>query len=421
MIDLLIKNVTAATHDRLFDVAIDQGVISVTGEQLDHDAKEIIDGKGSLLLPGFVESHVHLDIALMNDGNVPGRREPYLSHYGLNDTLERRRKQFTSEDILDRSIQAIRLAVRHGVTAMRAQCHVDRTVGLKHLEALVRAREICSSHISLQIVVFPQQGLTNHPDNVVLFREALRNGADVMGAAPNLDRTDDGNTNFRAHLDQAMEIAVQEDVDLDAHVDLGLPLAVSSPDQLETVYLAQKVLECGYQNRVTAGHVSALDSAVPAVADEVIAIIREAQMHVVAQPDLYRLGRDDKQSKRRGLTRVKELINAGINVAYASNNVRDSLRPMGNFDLLEEGLVLAHGAHMDSVGELGTIIRMSTENAARILGLKRYGIKAGNDADLVILDCQTPQEAIIGQSEKSHVIKRGKIQAINRRSNELYW
>lgn len=421
MIDLLIKNVTSSTHDRLFDVAIDKGVISVIAEQLNYDAEEVIDGRGSLLLPGFVESHVHLDIALSNDGNVPGRKEPYLSHYGLNDTLERRRKQFTPEDILERITRAIRLAVRHGVTAMRAQCHVDRTVGLKHLEVLLRAKEIFSSHMSLQIVVFPQQGLTNHPDNVFLFREALRNGADVMGAASNLDRADDGSTNFKAHLDKAMEIAVQENVDLDAHVDLGLPPAVHSLDKLETVYLAQKVIECGYQGRVTAGHVSALDSAEPAVAQEAIAMIREAQLHVVSQPDLYRLGRDDRQSKRRGLTRVKELINAGINVAYASNNVRDPLRPMGNFDLVEEGLVLAHGAHMDTIEELGTIIKMSTDNAARILGLKRYGIKAGNDADLVILDCQTPQEALISQAEKSHVIKRGKILATNKRFNELYW
>ena len=108
-------------------------------------------------------------------------------------------------------------------------------------------------------------------------------------------------------------------------------------------------------------------------------------------------------------------------MAYASNNVRDPLRPMGNFDLVEEGLVLAHGAHMDTIEELGTIIKMSTDNAARILGLKRYGIKAGNDADLVILDCQTPQEALISQAEKSHVIKRGKILAKNKRFNELYW
>jgi len=421
MIDLLIKNVNAGTPERQFDVAISQGVIREIGNELDYDAAETIEGEGRLLIPGFVESHVHLDIALMNQGTAPGRREPYLSHYGLNDTLERRRQAFTSEDIIKRSIAAIRLAVRHGVTAMRAQCHVDRTVGLKHLEALVRAREACSRYMTLQIVIFPQQGLTNHPDNVSLFREALRNGADVMGAAANLDRGDNGNIDFRAHLDTALEIAVLEDVDLDAHVDLGLPSTVSSPDQLETVYLAQKVLECGYQNRVTAGHVSALDSAGPEVAAEAVNIIREAQLHVVSQPDLYRLGRDDKKGRRRGLTRVKELLKAGVNVTCASNNVRDALRPMGNFDLLEEGLLLAYGAHMDTLEELDAIMKMITENPARMLGLKRYGVQPGNDADLVVLDCRTPQEAIIGQSEKNWVIKKGRILSKNECISELRW
>lgn len=421
MIDLFIKNVLKTTGSGLCDIAVDAGVVVNIGHALDYVAAETIDGAGCLLIPGFVESHVHLDIALMNDSITPGRNEPYLSHYGLNETLERNRKLFTSDDIFERSIRSIKRAVRHGVTAMRAQCHIDRQVGLKHLEALVRARDICSEYITLQIVAFPQQGLTNHPENYSLFREALRSGVDVMGAAPNLDRDENGNVNFKAHLDQALEIAVLEDVDLDAHVDLGLPLSVSSPDELEAVYLAKKAMECGYHRRVTAGHVSALDSAEIEVAKEAIDIIHEARMHVVSQPDLYRLGREDGKGKRRGLTRVKEMLDRGVNIAYASNNVRDVLRPMGNFDLLEEGLILAYGAHMDSVEELAAIMKMSTYNPSKMLGLKDYGVEIGCMADFVILDCRTPQEAIVGQSEKRYVIKQGKILSRNKRSSEFYW
>ena len=122
----------------------------------------------------------------------PGRPEPYLSHYGLNESLESRRRSFTPEDILSRSVTALKLAARQGITAVRAQCHLDREIGFKHLNALVRAREVCSPFISLQIVAFPQQGLTNHPDNYSLFQEALKQGVDVMGAAPNLDRDPKG-------------------------------------------------------------------------------------------------------------------------------------------------------------------------------------------------------------------------------------
>ena len=413
MLDLLIKNVRSENNTD-FDIAIQDGIIVNKGFGIDEDASTIIDGKQRLVYPGFVESHVHLDITLMNNPDIPGRPEPYLSHYGLNDSMEKRRRKFTPEDITSRAVKAMKLAVRHGVTAMRAHCHIDREIGLKHLEALVRAKDLCSHLITLQIVAFPQQGLINHPDNYPLFQEALRNGVDIMGAAPNLDRNADGETDFRAHIDMALELARSADADLDVHSDLGIPTSISL-DELEIVYLAHKVIEYNYQNRVSAGHVSALDSTTPDVGKEAIALIRDAQIHVVSQPDLYRLGRDDTKGVRRGLTRVKELLKNGVNITYASNNVRDALRPMGNFDLLEEGLLLAYGAHMDTIEQLNTIMKMSTYSAARMLGLQKYGLEVGCNADLNIFECHSPSEAIVGQAEKRYVIRRGRIVAENLR------
>lgn len=419
MIDLLIRNVRDYEKRTTLDIAIQGGVIVDIGQGLDHPSFEIIEGNGGLLSPGFVESHVHLDIALMNDPVKPGRPEPYISHYALSDSLEKRRRDFTSEDIINRSVEAIRLAVRHGVTAIRAQCHVDREIGLKHLEALTTTRDLCSHLVTLQIVAFPQQGLANHPDNYLLFEEALRSGADVMGAAPNLDRGTNGDINFKAHIDMALDLALAANVDLDVHADLSIPRTIAL-EELEVVYLAKRVIECDYYNRVAAGHISALDSAEPDVAQEAIKLIHDAQLHIVCQPDLYRLGREDVRNVRRGLTRVKDLLLSEVNVTYASNNVRDALRPMGNFDLLEEGLVLAYGAHMDSVKELNTIMKMSTYNAARMLGLKNYGLEVGCNADLTIFDCQSPSEAIIGQVEKRYVIRRGTVVAENQRISKMY-
>lgn len=418
MVDLLIRNVRNIKNNSTHDIAIRDGIIVDSGTCLDHASSHVIEGNGGLLSPGFVESHVHLDIALMNDPAYPGRPEPYVSHYALNNSLEKRRGDFSTEDIVNRSVEAIRRAVRHGVTAIRAQCHVDLQIGLKHLEALTRVRDVCSHLVTLQIVAFPQQGLTNHPDNYTLFEEALRNGADVMGAAPNLDRGTDGDIDFKAHIDMALELALSANVDLDVHADLAIPQSITL-DDLEVVYLANKVIECNYHNRVAAGHVSALSVAEPDVAVKAIRLIHDAQLHVVCQPDLYRLGREDVINARRGLTRVKELLASDVNVTYASNNVRDALRPLGNFDLLEEGLILAYGAHMDSVEELNTIMKMSTYNAARMLGLQNYGLEVGCNADLTIFECQSPSEAIVGQAEKRYVIRRGTVIAKNQRISKM--
>jgi cytosine deaminase len=348
----------------------------------------------------------------MNDWRVPGRPEPYLSHYGLNESMERRRRAFTAEDIECRASTALEMASRHGVTALRAQCHVDREIGLKHVEILQRVKEKYADRVTVQIVTFPQQGLINHPDNAALFREAFHVGADVMGGASNLDMMKNGRVDWKDHIDAVFDLAMELDLDLDIHADLGIPQTVTL-DELETVYIAKQTIERGYEGRVTVGHACTLSVAMPDVAAEAIGLMKEADLNIISQPDLYRLGRDDTHNVRRGLTRVKELLAAGVNVAYASNNVRDALRPMGNFDLLEEGLILSYGAHMDTIEELNTIMRMSTYNAARALRLSNYGLEPGCKADFVILDAPSVPAAIVGQTEKRYVFKNGRVLATN--------
>ncbi len=419
MIDLLLKNVQIEGEATLVDIAVDGGLIVDRGPNLDYGARQEIDGNGRLLIPGFVESHLHLDIALMNDWQTPGRPEPYLSHYGLNESMERRRRDFTVEDIERRASTALELASRHGVTALRAQCHVDREIGLKHVEILQRVKEKYVDRVTVQIVTFPQQGLVNHPDNAELFRESFRIGADVMGGASNLDVGSNGRFHWQGHINTAFDLAMALDIDLDIHADLSIPQTVTF-DELETVYIAQQTIERGYQGRVTVGHACTLGVAAPEVAAEAIALIKEAELNIISQPDLYRLGRDDTHNVRRGLTRVKELLAAGVNATYASNNVRDALRPMGNFDLLEEGLILSYGAHMDTVEEFNTILQMSTYNAAKALRLANYGLEIGCTADFVILDAPTPSAAIIGQVEKTVVVKNGRVMATNQTFNQLY-
>lgn len=417
MIDLLLLNASIQDSQEHLDFAVDHGVVVDRGVRLDYPAACTFNLNGKLLIPGFVESHAHLDIALMNDSGRPGRPKPFRSPVELNQAVEQRRKSFTRQEIEQRAGEALELACRHGVTAMRAQCHVDPEVGLRHLEALAAVRQKYRDRVTLQIVAFPQQGLFSRPGSLDLFINAFHCGADVMGCASNLERG--VGVDFRQHIDAAIDLAMEMDVDLDLHADLGIPSSVGLED-LEVVHAARRVLETGYQGRVTAGHVCALDSALPEVAEEAIALIREAQISVISQPDMYRLGREDTHRVRRGLTRVKQLLAAGVNVAYASNNVRDAYRPLGNFDLLEEGLVLAYGAHMDSVEELETLLKMSTYNAARLMRLEGYGLQPGCQADFVILDAPSPSAAIVGQAEKLCVFKAGRLVAQNRRATLLF-
>ena len=353
----------------------------------------------------------------MNDWDCPGRPKPFRSPRELNQEVEQRRKSFTQAEIEQRAGKALELASRHGVTAMRAQCHVDLEVKLRHLEALLAVRERFRERVDLQIVAFPQQGLISEPGGLDLFREAIRMGVDVMGCASNLERKQ--GLDFREHIDAALDLAMEFDLDLDMHADLGIPPTVGL-DDLEVVHIARKVIERGYQGRVTAGHVCALDSALPEVAEQAVELIKAAQIGVISQPDMYRLGREDTHHVRRGLTQVKRLLDAGVNVAYASNNVRDAYRPLGNFDLLEEGLILAYGAHMDSVAELETLLKMSTYNAAENHEAGRLWLANRLPVQISLFWMRpTPSAAIVNQAEKLYVFKAGRMVAQNCRKSML--
>ena len=408
MIDLLLRHVMTAAATEPVSVAVDGGRILAVGAGVDFPARMEVEGQGHYLSPAFVESHLHLDIALSNDDRRPGRSEPFVSMAGLNAAVERRRKAFTHEEIVNRASAALRLALRHGTTALRAQCHLDTEIGLAHIKALQEVKEKFAGVVTVQIVAFPQQGLLRDPRTLNLFREAFRQGADIMGGAANIE----SERHFSEHIDAAFGLALDLDRDLDIHADLGLKPVVELED-LEVVHIARRTIEHGYQGRVTVGHACTLDSAPPQVAREAIDLLKEADITVISQPDLYRLGREDEQHVRRGLTRVKELLAAGVNVAYASNNVRDPLRPLGNMDLLEEALILAYGAHMDTVEQLETLMRMSTCHAARAMRLPDYGLSPGNLADMVLFDAPSASAAIVGQVEKLHVFKAGRLRATN--------
>ena len=163
MIDLLLHNVVTADSTEPVSVAVNDGHILAVGPSSAYVARQEIEGNGRFLVPGFVESHLHLDLALSNDPQKPGRREPYVSMPGLNAAIERRRQAFTQAEIVERATAALQLALRHGTTAVRAQCHLDTEIGLKHIDALQTVKGAVANWMTLQIVAFPQQGLLARP------------------------------------------------------------------------------------------------------------------------------------------------------------------------------------------------------------------------------------------------------------------
>lgn len=420
MVNLILRNALLLDQESVQDIAIQDGKICQRANRIEQNAEWEIDVRGRVVTPGFVEPHIHLDIALLNDWIEPGRQKDFVSPEELNNEVELRRLAFTYEEIEARAGYAIQLASRHGITALRAQCHIDPTVKFKHLDALIAVKEKFNHLMDIQIVAFPQEGFLAKPDELDLFREAFRRGADVMGGSPYLYTNVGEPYGFRDHIDAIFNLAVECGVPVDIHADIFL-LDDPSIDDFEVVYIAKKTLEQGYVGKVAAGHICALDSARPDVTGEIIEWIKKAQIHVVSQPDLFRLGRSDQRHVRRGLTKVKALLAAGVNITYASNNVRDTHRSCGNLNPIEEGLVLSYGAHMDSRKDLVALLRMSTYHGAKALGLQDYGLQSGNRADIVVLDAFSAPAVIANQAEKLLVFKNGKLVAENPPGNANFY
>ena len=300
--------------------------------------------------------------------------------------------------------------MRHGTLAARVHAEVDPVLGLTSVEAALELRERWAELLRLQVVAFPQDGIQRLPGTEDLLREALRLGAEVIGGVPYVD------PDPRAHVEMVLALAREFDRPADFHVDFS-----DDPSTLLVGYIADRALEVGLAGRVAVGHVTALGALEPAAAEAVIERIAAADLSVLVLPatDLHLGGRGDTHNVRRGLTPVKRLLAAGVNVAFGSNNVRNAFTPFGNADPLEVGLLLMVGAHLTDPEDVPTVYRMGTTNAARAIGLDDYGLAEGRPANCVLFDAESPWEVLVGQAEKWYVVANGRVVAENRREQWL--
>jgi cytosine deaminase len=391
---------------RAQDILIRDGRIQTIAAGLDAGAAEVLDVSGKLVLPGFIETHIHPDKAFIAD-RTEGLRAGGPSAQALVAELK---KSFTVDDIYRRARRVMELAVRHGCTTMRAHVEIDAFVELRGVEAMRRLQRDLAGLLDLELIAFAQEGIFNDAVTRDLLREGVKMGLRWLGGCPYMD------TDQRGHIDWFFETAQELGVPLDFHADSS-----DDPAQLTSDYIAEHTIKRGMQGRVTVGHLCMLDILEPAQRAEVVARLREARIHVISLPatEMHVKARTDARRTWRGVARLGELRAAGLNVAVSTNNIVNPFTPYGHPDLLRQALITAMVAHLGNLDQMAWLLEFITTNAARAIGVEGYGLAEGCRADLVVLDARDAAQAITEQAEKLYVIKDGRVVARNRRTTEL--
>jgi len=394
--DLILKNVTVLGErdEMLTDISITDGIIVVIGPGLSGDA-ETLDIGGRLAVPGFVETHIHLDKACILDR--------CKSEEGTLDEAIREvsaaKKAFTVDDIRARAIRTLEKCILQGTTRMRAHLEVDPVIGMKSIEAVLPLIEEYAWAIDLEICVFPQEGLLNNPGTDELMIEALKRGARVVGGCPYTD------TNPRGQLERVFEMAREFDVDIDLHLDFD-----TNPDGMMVGNVCELTERYNYGDRVAIGHVSKLSALPFDKLKRTAAQLANAGVAVTVLPstDLYLMGAELDHDIVRGVAPVHRLMADGVNCALSTNNVLNPFTPFGDCSMVRMANLYAN------IGQIGTdkgmrdCLDMITHRPARLLRAEDYGIKTGNPADIVVLDCPSGVAAVQELSVPLCGFKRGR-------------
>jgi cytosine/creatinine deaminase len=393
------------------DVHVDGGQVTSIGSGAGAVASDNIDAQGGLLLPAFIDTHIHLDKVLTrgalqdHDGTLEG---------AIKSTQDAKR-DYSVDDVRRRAREVIRESVLTGTTRLRSHVDVDTIGGLVPLRGVLAAARDCAYIAEVTTVAFPQEGIVRDPGTAELLADAMQAGADIVGGMPHWERTEDEQ---REHIRICFDLAERFDADVDMHVD------ETDDGSVRTLAMvADETLRRRWQGRVTAGHAVALSAADDAYADEVANKCAEAQITVVANPttNLVLQGRADRGLVRRGTTRIGELLAAGVNVAFGQDCVSDGFTPFGRGDMLEVASISAHTAHMTTPDELGVVLAAVTSAPARSWRLGGgYGVAHGARADLQLFAASTWPEVLRRQDPPTHVWHSGRLVARTTIDRQLF-
>ena len=401
MLDVLVRAANLADGRSGVDIAIAAGRIVEVRPGIEAEAGRVIDASGCLVTPPFVDAHFHMDSTLSYG-------QPRVNESGtLLEGIEvwgELKPRLTRETVVARALAYCDWAVAQGLLAIRS--HVDICdQRLLAVEALLEVRETVEPYLDLQLVAFPQDGYLRSPGAVRNLERALDAGVDVIGGIPHFERTmAEGAESVRMLCTLAAERGLMVDMHCDESDD---PLS----RHVET--LAFETQRLGLQGRVTGSHLTSMHSMDNYYATKLIALMVEAGLHVVANPliNITLQGRHDSYPKRRGMTRVPELMAAGLTVAFGQDCVMDPWYPLGSADMLEAAGMGLHVAMMTGQQAMRACFQAVTENPARILGLQGYGLEPGCHADLVVLQAGDPVEALRLRATRLCVLRRGEVVA----------
>jgi cytosine/creatinine deaminase len=393
--DLILREARIpADPDRLTDIGVRDGRIAAIGPALG-EAAHIEPLAGALIVPGFVETHIHLDKSCIIDrcSIVAGTLEEAIAE------TARAKRAFTEEDIADRARRTLERAILNGTMHMRTHVEVDPRVSLKGFRAVRRLARDYAWAVDVEICVFPQEGLLNDPGTEELLLEACSEGADLIGGCPYAD------TRPVEHIERIFAIARRFDLDIDFHLDFDLDASWMHLDEvLRHTRLA------GWGGRVAVGHATKL-SAMPSQRQVDIAReLADAGIAVTVLPatDLFLMGRNADCNVPRGVTRADRLAAHGVTCSLATNNVLNAFTPFGDASLLRMANLYANIAQLGRQQDFERCFDMITGAAARLMNLTGYGLAVGNPADLVALPCRSPAGAVTELAQPLMGFKRGR-------------
>jgi len=393
--DLILRNARIADRpEGPLDIGVKDGRFAAIEVGLPKGDAPDQNLRGRLLVPGFVETHIHLDKScLLGRCNcAQGTLAEAVAE------VAKAKLGFSEEDVYARAARTLEKAITNGTNRMRTHVEVDPRVGLTSFRALKKLKQDYAWAIDLQLCVFPQEGLLDDPGCEDIMLQALRDGADVVGGAPYMDKDSHG------QIARIFDMAQAFDLDVDFHLDFSL-----DPAHLDLIEVCRLTEKTGWGGRVAIGHVTKLSALPPADFEAAARRLADAGVAVTVLPttDLFLTGRDHAFNVPRGVTPAHRLRAWGVNANISTNNVLNPFTPFGDASLIRMINLYANVAQIGRIDDLADCLDMVTSASARLLNTVDYGIAVGHPADLVVLDCETKAEAVCEIAQPLFGLKKG--------------
>ena len=398
---MLVKNIYINGREGLWQIAIEDGKIArilPNEEQIDFSG-DILDGEHGIVYPPFVEPHIHLDAT--QTAGQPNWNQSGTLFEGIERWAERK-SLLSHEDVKSRAWKTLKWQIANGVQHVRTHVDVSDPT-LTALKAMLEVKKEVAPWVDLQIVAFPQEGILSYPNGEALLDQAMAMGADVVGGIPHFEFTREYGVESM-HI--AFNIARKYNKQIDIHCD---EIDDEQSRFVETVAALALKYEMG--DKVTASHTTAMHSYNNAYASRLFRLLKLSKIHFVANPlvNIHLQGRFDTYPKRRGVTRVKEMLKNKINVCFGHDDVFDPWYPLGTANMLQVLHMGLHVCQLMGYGQINDGLKLVTENSAKALGLQGYGVEEGNAANFIILPAENGFDAVRRQVPTRYSIRHGKV------------